>query len=233
VLRVGLTNDPGGLDFQQLTDVEGLFVLMPLYSQVLRQVPNDWSKLEGDLATKWEPSSDGSSWTFTIRQDVKWHDGQPLTVDDVVYSLNRMINPPPGYKGGNGGNLRGAVASVSKTGDATFMVQLKRPAISFLQSIAMPYIRILPKHILEPIDLNEKSRSLKTSELIGSGPFRFKSYERGSTFVYERNPDYYLRGQPYLDGITYYYIPDPNTQLDTIRTGRLDLLGVGGTLKAS
>jgi len=233
MLRVSLVSDPGTLDFQQETVVEGLFVLMPLYSQVLRQVPNDWGKLQGDLATKWEPSADGSKWTFTVRQDVKWHDGRPLTVDDIVYSLNRLINPPPGYKGGNGGNLRGAVASVSKVDEARFLVELKRPAISFLQSLGMPYIRILPKHILEPIDQNEKSRSLKPSELIGSGPFRFKSYERGSSFVYERNPDYYLKGQPYLDGITYYYIPDVNTQLESLRTGRLDLDGLSATLKAS
>jgi peptide/nickel transport system substrate-binding protein len=233
VLRIGLTSDPGTLDLQQETVVEGLFVLMPLYSQVLRQVPNDWGKLEGDLATKLEPSSDGSKWTFTIRQDVKWHDGKPLTVDDIVYSLNRMVNPPPGYKGGNGGNLRGVVASVTAQDPQSFVVQLKRPAISFLQAIANPYIRILPKHILEPIDQNEKSRSLKPAELIGSGPFRFKSYERGSTFVYERNPDYYMKGQPYLDGLTYYYIPDDNTKLDSIRTGRLDLLGLSATWKAS
>jgi len=233
MLRVALVTDPGTLDIQQETNVEGLFVMMPLYSQVLRQAPNDWSRLEGDLATKWEPSADGSKWTFTLRQDAKWHDGQPVTVDDVVYSLNRMINPPPGYKGGNGGNLRGAVDSVAAVDSATFTVQLKRPAISFLQAIANPYIRILPKHILEPIDQNEKSRSLKPAELIGSGPFRFKSYERGSTFVYERNPDYYLKGQPYLDGITYFYIPDMNTQLESLKTGRLDLDGLSATILGS
>jgi peptide/nickel transport system substrate-binding protein len=223
VLRLSMDRDPGGLDVQQATDIQGLQMLEPLYSQVLRQVPNDWGKLQGDLATKWEPSADGLTWTFTLRQDAKWHDGQPVTADDVVYSLNRMINPPPGFRGGNAGDLRAAVASVAKLDAATLTVRLKRPAVAFLQALAMPYTRILPQHVLQPIDANEQSRALKVTELIGSGPFRFKSYERGSTWVLERNPDYYLTGQPYLDGLTFYIIPDDNTRLESLIAGRLDM----------
>jgi peptide/nickel transport system substrate-binding protein len=223
VLRLAMDRDPGKLDVQQATDIQGLQLLEPIYSQVLRQVPNDWGKLEGDLATKWEPSADGLRWTFTVRQDAKWHDGQPVTVDDVVYSLNRMINPPPGFTGGNAGDLRAAIASVAKVDSGAFTVQLKRPAVAFLQALAMPYTRILPQHILQPIDSNEQSRPLKVTELIGSGPFRFKSYERGSTWTLERNPDYYLKGQPYLDGMTFYIIPDDNTRLESLTAGRLDM----------
>lgn len=223
VLRASMDRDPGSLDVQQATDIQALQLLEPIYSQVLRQVPNDWDKLQGDLATKWEASADGTKWTFTIRQDAKWHDGQPVTTDDIVYSLNRMISPPPGFKGGNAGDLREAIASVTKIDAGSFSVQLKRPSIAFLQSLAMPYNRILPKHIIEPIDTNEKSRGLKPTELIGSGPFKFKSYERGSTWILERNPDYYLKGQPYLDGITYYFIPDDNTRLESLLAGRLDM----------
>jgi peptide/nickel transport system substrate-binding protein len=142
----------------------------------------------------------------------------------VVYSLNRMITPPPGFKGGAAGCLKETTVSASANSTYEVAVQLKAPALSFLQCLAMAYIRIMPKHIIEPIDTNEGSRELKQSELIGSGPFKFKSYQTGSTWVLERNPDYYLKGQPYLDGITYYIIPDLNTRLAGFRANQLELM---------
>lgn len=224
VLRLNQDRDPGGLDIQKITDVQGLQLLMPLYSQLIRQVPNNWTELEGDLATKWEPSSDGKAWTFTIRTDAKWHDGKPVTPADVVYNMNRMVNPPAGFRGGNAGCLKETVASTSQVGETQVLVQLKTPAVSFLQCVAMAYIRMLPKHILEPIDVNENSRDLRQTELIGSGPFKFQSYQTGSTFVMVRNPDYYLKDRPFLDGITYYFVPDLNLRLAGFRSGQLEMM---------
>jgi len=222
VLRIATDSDPGGYDVQKVTDVTALILLMPVHAQIIRQVPNVWTELEGDLATRWEPSTDGSTWTFTFRDDAKWHDGKPVTVDDVQYSLQRQINPPPGYKGGNAGCLKEVVTNTAKIDESKLKVELNAPAVAFLQCIGMAYIRMAPKHILEPIDFREQSRELKPNEVIGAGPFKFKSYERGSTWVMERNPDYYLKEKPYLDGITYYVIPDLNTAVASLKAGQLD-----------
>jgi len=224
VLRLTQDRDPGGLDIQKITDVQGLQLLMPLYSQIIRQSPNNWNTLEGDLATKWEASNEGKTWTFTIRNDAKWHDGTPVTPADIVYNLNRMVNPPAGFKGGNAGCLKETVSSVGPVGDAQVAVQLKAASVSFLQCVAMAYIRMLPKHIVEPIDVNEGSRDLKQNELVGSGPFKLQSYQSGSSMVMVRNADYYVQERPYLDGVTYYFIPDLNSRLAGLRSGQLDLM---------
>lgn len=224
ILRVPMANDPGLLDVHQATDSVSVNMLRPLSPQVIRTVPNVWTELEGDLATHWEPSSDGRVWTFTLRKDASWQDGTPITADDVAYSLHRIIQPPPGNKGGNTGCMRAMASGAAKVDDSRVSVTLKQPAVAFLQCVSMSYIRIQKKAILEPIDINENSRDLKQSELVAGGPFTFTSYQRGSSWVMKRNPNYYLKDRPYLDGVTYFIIPDENTQIASFQAGQLDLV---------
>ncbi len=232
-LRLAIDVDPGGLDIEKVTDNAAHQVLIPVHAQVLRTIPNDWNHIEGDLATKWEASADGLTWNFTLRPDAQWHDGRPVTVDDVVYSLNRQISPPQGFKGGSAGCMKELGAAPARTDDAHFTVKLNTPAVAFLQCLAFSYVRIGPRHINEPIDKNEGSRELKPSEIVGAGPFKFRSYDRGSSWVVERHPAYHFKDRPYLDGMTFFVIPDLNTRLASLRAGQLHLPRSSEQLKPS
>lgn len=238
ILRVGLAGDPAGFDMHKVNDSSSLQSLVPVHAQLLRTVPNAWSDLEPDLASKWEPSADGNTWVFTLRPDAKWHDGRPVSADDVVYTVNRLVDPPPGFRGGGAGCVRDIASRAGKVSDSTVQIRLRNPSVSFLQCMAMAYIRILPKHIIEPVDSQEQSRALRLNEAIGAGPFVLKSYERGSSWVMERHNAYHRAGKdgqpaPYLDGVTYYIIPDANTRLSSMRAGQLDVSSSSESLKLS
>ncbi|MDP2950354.1 MAG: ABC transporter substrate-binding protein [Chloroflexota bacterium] len=197
----------------------------PIHSTLLRQVPNVWTELQPDLAKSFEASADTLSWTFTLRNDARWHDGKPVTVDDVVWTLNTYIKPPKDLPVGLAGSCTKAmIDKVTKVDESRVRIDLKNPNYSFLMCIGSTFVKILPKHILEPKDLYEGSRELKPAEVIGAGPFKFKEYERASHWTVERNPDYYLKGKPYLDGYTIYLVPDQVTRMAMMATGRLDII---------
>lgn len=223
-LRIAIDNDPGGMDIHKTGDGASIALLTPLTAQLIRNVPNDWNEIEADLATKWGSSGDGQTWTFTLKQDAKWHDGKPITADDIVYTVNRISKPPPGFRGGSAGCMKEMVDAASRVDTATVAIKLNAPSVAFLQCLSMAYVRMQAKHILEPVDVQENSRELRPAELAGSGPFQFVSYERGSTWVMNRNDAYHVAGRPYLDGVTFFFIPDVNTQMASLKAGQLDMI---------
>lgn len=226
-LNFPVGRDPAALDVHQTSGGTDGWILAPITAQLLRSVPNVWTEIEADIASDWEVTEGGAHWTFTIRDNATWHDGEPLTVDDVMYSLNRMYDPPEGSRVGVGAScLIDFAENITQLDDSRVRIELKTPAVSFHTCITKPHVRILPKHIIEPIDQDEDSRDLRQGEMIGSGPFVFAGQERGSHYTYDRFDDYYLEGKPYLDGITYYVMPEASTQLANFIVGTVHIVGM-------
>lgn len=172
--------------------------------------------IQPDLAERWEVSADGKVYTFYLAKGVKWHDGRSFTADDVVYSLEKMADPKRSSLPGD----FPAFEKVERVDDTTVKVTLKYPSPSYLVMLAGPYASIQPKH---KADVDNRSAA---DFLVGTGPFKYKSYQTGVRMELDKNPDYFKKGLPYLDGITISIMASKSAILDAVMTKRLDGAGV-------
>ncbi|MHB8647483.1 MAG: peptide-binding protein [Thermomicrobiales bacterium] len=170
------------------------------------------------LATKWEVSPDGKTFTFTLKQGVKWHDGQPFTADDVKFSYDLYMNPKTGTP--RAGTLNEHIASVAVKDPQTVVFTLKDVIAPFL--VTDVGFGILPKHVLESVKPEEiPSSDFTTGKPIGTGPFTFKEWIRGDHVTVVANPNYHL-GAPALDSYVYKVVKDSTVLYQQLKTGEVD-----------
>ncbi|MBY3136147.1 ABC transporter substrate-binding protein [Rhizobium laguerreae] len=172
------------------------------------------------LATEWSVADDGLSYTFKLRPNVKWHDGEPFTADDVAYSIELLKQVHP--------RGRGTFANVTKveTPDPlTAIIRLSKPAPYLLRALYAAESPIVPKHVYENVAIADVPINPNGSAPIGTGPFVFKEWVRGSHIILERNPDYWDAGKPYLDQIAIRFVPDRAARAAGFETGEFDLGG--------
>ena len=187
---------------------------------------------EPSLAESWEHSADGLTWTFNLRRDVRWHDGQPFTAADVVFTFNRLIYNDDIETGSVWTEVDMTVTALD---DYTVQFVLTAPHATFLQHMGTS---MYPEHVLEPHvaagtfatvwDINTDP-----GEVIGTGPFTITSYLPGDRIVLTRNPDYWLQDAdgnslPYLDQIIMVKVSDDDDALAKFRAGQTDIIGVDG-----
>jgi peptide/nickel transport system substrate-binding protein len=198
-----------------------ILVNKALYSTLLRY---DLATLEpvGDLAESYSVSDDGLTYTFNLRPDVSWHDGEPFTADDVVFTMNLWTDPDVPFFLSNNFRL---VEEVAATDEHMVVVRLREPQSAF--PTLLGYLaNILPEHLLAdltPEQLTNPSEFLRNP--IGTGPFKFAQYQPGSHVRLVRNDDYFA-GTPYLDALVYRIVPDANSQLALLQAGELDFVAI-------
>ena len=159
------------------------------------------------------PTDGGKTYTFKIREGVKFHDGSPLTAADVAASWNKIIFPPPGVASARQGNFV-MVDKVEAPDPTTVVFRLKFATDAFLPALADPYAFIYSKEKLD------KDPHWYEKNIIGSGPFKFVAYEAGQSMRGERNPDYYHKGLPYLDGFQGIFADKQVMRVEAIRSDR-------------
>ncbi|GLQ09461.1 peptide ABC transporter substrate-binding protein [Devosia yakushimensis] len=167
------------------------------------------------LATQWSISPDGLAYTFTLRQGVKFHDGTPFTAADVAYSISTIKEVHP----------RGRVTFANLTGietpdEHTVVLKLSKPAPYLLPALSASETPIVPRHLYEgtAADANPVNNAP-----IGTGPWVFKEWVRGSHIVWDRNPDYWDQPRPYADQLILRIIPDGSARAAAIETGEINL----------
>ena len=172
-------------------------------------------KLEGELAESWEVSPDGKRITFHLRKGVRWHDGVPLTSDDVMFTYRRMIDPrtPTAY-GEDFKQVRRATAPDPNT----FVVEYSRP---FAPALASWGMHVLPRHLLEKYP--DISKSPLNKKPVGTGPYRFVEWKTGEKVVFDANPDYF-EGKPYISRVITRVIPDQATMFLELKSGGVDIM---------
>jgi peptide/nickel transport system substrate-binding protein len=189
----------------------------PFYSVLIRinpDNPESTTDFVCDLCTEMPtPTDDGKTYTFKIRQGVKFHDGSPLTAADVAASMNKIIFPPEGTLSPRSSTFE-MVEKVESPDPETVVFRLKFATTAFLPALADPFAWIYKKEILDR-DINWYQKNI-----MGSGPFRFVAFETGQAIRGERNPDYYHPGKPYLDGFVGIYAPKQATRIEAIRSDR-------------
>jgi peptide/nickel transport system substrate-binding protein len=168
-----------------------------------------------DLATGWSWNEDGTELTLPLRQGVRWHDGRPFSAKDVVCTWNLLteksadklrLNPRRSWYR----NLE----QVTATGDNEVIFRLKRPQPSFIALLAAGWSPIYPCHV--------PARDMR-SHPIGTGPFRFVAFKPNERITVERNPDYWKKDRPYLDGIEWTMMPNVSTRMLAFIAGQSDI----------
>ena len=208
---VSIAAEPPGWDPSASTSQEIARVTYHNVFEGLVRIDRD-GEIVPALAESWEVSDDGLTWTFSLRDDVVYHDGTPFSADDVVAKFERALAPDSGH---THPEYYEDIESVTAEGD-TVTFRLSEPSSSLLYNFARP------DSIIYPAGTAESQRS----QPIGTGPFRFVEWVPGSEVRLERFEDYYLEGVPYLDAVTFRIIGDPNARLAALQAGDIDMIGV-------
>jgi peptide/nickel transport system substrate-binding protein len=193
-------------------DNMAIWTMLLIYDQVIRVGPDGLS-LEPGLAETWEASEDGLTYTFTLRETT-FHDGTPCTAQDVAFCLNRATFD----EASQWAFIFSAVESFEATDEQTVVATLKQVWVPFEADLALFGGSIYPQAAFEA-----QGDALWEAP-IGTGPYMFESWERGSQIVLTKNPTYWDEGKPYLDQLTFKVLTDSNARMLQFQGGELDIV---------
>jgi peptide/nickel transport system substrate-binding protein len=167
------------------------------------------------LAESWTVSDDSLTWTFKLRPGTSFSTGDPVTCEDVKFSIDGFANPDVNtfYSG-----FGSAIESTECVDESTFVIQMNRVEGAFHDYLSTMPASIIPKAVYE-----ELGGEAFSENPVGSGPFMLREWTRGERVVLERNPTYWKEGQPYLDEITIEYVPDENSRMLMIESGEAQI----------
>jgi len=229
VLRWAGLADAPFFDLHQCDTAACATPLEPMYDTLLRYNPLDGGQtVIPDLAYTWEMSSDGLTYTFHLRDGVKFHDGAPLTADDVKASFDHIIFPPPGILSPRK-SVFDAVQKVEVADPLTVQFTLSAPRSFFIAAIASGWNVIYRKKTLEENHFDLK----KVKVAPGTGPFIFDSYQPGQVWKMHKNPQYWNPELPYLDGLEMHHLPYGPATAAALLTGQVEYAyGLGADTRA-
>jgi len=200
-----------------------------LYNQLVQYDTVETTKIICDLCSGWEISNGGQTFTFKIRSGIKWQDGSDLTAEDIAFTMARYMNPDVPI--GRSGLFRNYTLPAEENGvravDAdTVEFNLSFPSGAFIKFLALDYVKVLPKSLLEQdIDLNQAENIISNKS--GSGPFMLTDYQRGNSYSVVKNPNYFKEGRPYFDSIDHFIITDTGTLIAQFKAGQLEMMNGG------
>lgn len=217
-LDVVVQPEPPGLMLGLVQNGPTQLVAGDIYEGLLRY--NTDLEPQPSLAKSWEISDDGLTYTFHLNEGVVWHDGAPFSAEDVVFSADVFLRETHA-------RLRSSLAyvdSITAPDANTVVFQLKEPFGPFINAFEVGTMPIVPKHLYEGTDYATNEMNATP---IGTGPFKFVEWEKGSYIHLEKNEDYYIEGQPYLEDVFYRVIPDAASRAVAFETGEVDVLPGG------
>jgi peptide/nickel transport system substrate-binding protein len=218
--------NPPSLSIHEENTVATNWPMLPVYSNLIVYNPakavESGDDVIGELAESWAWGDGYRRLTFKLRRGVTWHDGKPFTSADVkqTYDVLRgasqkhlKLNPRKAWMEN--------VAAIATAGDFEVSFHLKRPQPGLIAMLASGYVPVYPAH-LDPQDLRVQA--------VGTGPFRLKEFLRDQKIVLEKNPNFFIKGRPYLDGIEYFIIKSRPTRYAALQSGQVDVFNpIDGT----
>lgn len=217
VARVALQTMPEGFNPALSLELNGLIVANTLFAPIAAVNPETFVT-EPYLAESWEVSEDLLTWTFHLRTNAVWHDGEPITAHDVKFTYDRIMDPEESsdvYVAAQ------AFQAVNVIDDHTFEIVLHRPNAVLPDVLSSGGFEPLPRHAFEQFERLVDAVDLNTRNPIGSGAFRLASIQPGAQIEVVAFDDFFL-GRPLLDGITFRIVRDQNAAVAQIRAGELD-----------
>ena len=213
-LIIALPNDPTGIYIANASDVTAISATRPLYDALVWYGPD--ATLQPGLAESWEISEDGRSYTFHLREGVKFHNGEDFNAHAVSTIWEYGMTPTNEYL-----SYYDSVASADNIvviDDYTVEITTQEPDAFFLSEVANGWFAIPPAYLAEV--------GLEAFEAapVGTGPFMLEEWVPGDRIVMRAFPDYWNPEQPKVDGVTFRIIPDATTRLAAIQTGEVDIV---------
>lgn len=208
-VRVALGTTLSQLDPAKTT-IGDEYVYVHLLFNGLSRIDPDMT-VKPDLAESWAASEDLKTWTFKLRQGVKFHHGRVMDAEDVVATMKRILDPATGSRARTSLSM---VDNVSMVDGMTVKFDLNIPYAGFADIFADRQLRIVPK---------DKLAELSTQP-IGTGPFVFKSWSPGDRLELTKNPDYFEKGLPKLDGVTLRIVPESAARMAALESGAIDIV---------
>lgn len=181
---------------------------MQLYDRLVRFTPD--FAIEPELAESFEPNSRADEWTVRLRQGVTFHDGAPLTADDVIFTIKRIIDPKD-PKVGASGISQLDVSKMRKVDDLTVTLPLTVRNVGFAEQFAQYFMGVVPV-------------GYDPAKPVGTGPFKFKSFSPGEQSVFTRNENYWRDGEPYVDEVIIIDFPDDTARANALLGGQVDAI---------
>ncbi|HVW21558.1 MAG TPA: peptide ABC transporter substrate-binding protein [Opitutaceae bacterium] len=238
VLRMGNGAEPQDLDPQAVEGIPELNIIQALFDSLVEPDPHDLHPVPG-LAETWEVSPDGLVYTFHLRPNLRWSNGDPLTSDDFIQSYKRILTPSLGsdyanyfynYVQGAKDYYEGKVADFSRVGvrapdPRTLVITLSHPTPFLLEMIACHFVwDPLPIKVVAKFGpLGHKGSAwTRAGNLVASGPFMLKEWIPNKRVVVVRNPNYWDAGRVKLDRIEFYPTDDLGVEEHMFRTGQID-----------
>jgi peptide/nickel transport system substrate-binding protein len=233
VLVYGSGGSPVNLEPGNITDGNSIIVQDQIYNRLIEIKPGTTDLVPG-LAAEWSVSTDGKTWTFKLRQGVKFHDGTDFNAEAVKFNIERWWDPnqPQGYRnegkiyeiwqqmfGGYKGDPNSLLQDVKVVDTSTIQLRLKQPFAAFPAAIASGFYGIASPTAIKKAGANYgKPGSLA----IGTGAFVFKEWRTGDRVVLEKNPHYWRTGLPKTNQLVIRFITDPAARLAQLRAGQID-----------
>ncbi len=213
-LTATLTPEPPILVLGIGSQAPTLIAASKLYQGLLRYSP----KLdpEPELAKAWDVSADAKVYTFRLQENVKFHDGRPMTADDVIFSITQFhMKVSPRAR-----NVFAKIVKAEAPDPLTVRLTLDTPFEPFLLMFDVTTCAIVPKHIYDGTDYATNPANQKP---VGTGPFQFSEWQRGNFIRFKRFDGYWKPGQPYLDEIVYRIVPDSQSRAAAVQNGQVEL----------
>ena len=231
VARMSAYADTKDWDPKGSSSLSSIQAVSQLYNQIVQMDTTDTALVVCDLCDSWEVSNAGETFTFKIRDGIKWIDGSDLTAEDVLFSMRRYgdLDGPTGRSGLWRNYTQVANAGgVNLIDDLTIEFNLQFASGAFIKFLAVDYVKVLPKKLLESgIDMNQAESIMENKS--GSGPFILEEYQRGNFYKVSKNENYFKEGRPFFDGIDHFIITDTGTLIAQFKADQLDMSNGGFT----
>jgi peptide/nickel transport system substrate-binding protein len=220
---------PQGFAIHETTTISTMWPAMPCFSNLVLFDPtkptHSADTIIGELAERWSWQDNHRALMFTLRNDVKWHDGRPFSAQDVKHTFDLLHEAPDARSKLRFNPRRDWYANVERVdvvNAQTVVFRLKRAQPSFLLLLASGFTPIYAAHV--------PAASYRTG-CVGTGPFKVKEWRKGEFVEYVKNADYFVKGRPYLDGLRYVIIAERGTATAALQAGRVDVAFPGETPK--
>ena len=211
VIKFGVNRGAENLDPVTQDANPDIWAFMQIYQQLVRvNVKGDG--FEPDLAEKWSTSADGRTWTFNLRKNAKFSNGDTVKASDAVWSLKRARDTKGPWKW-----ALEAVEDIQAKDDYTVVISLKEPWAPFLADISLFSNSILPEKVFK----GAKDEDI-SNKPVGSGPFMLVDWKKGEELIMKANPHYYEKGFPKSQELRLKYIPDDNSRIIALQSGDVD-----------
>jgi peptide/nickel transport system substrate-binding protein len=215
-----VAGEPGGLNPVIWQGAEPQIATSPIFDPLVKLDMK--GNPVGVLAESFDVGPDRVTFTFRLRKDVKWHDGKPFTSDDVLWTFLGTRNgymSHPRFKSA----LDTLIESYSAPDPNTFVIKLKSPYAPFLKMFAASNyaMMIVPKHVYDGTDISKNPANWNP---IGTGPFKFKEWVKGSHIELVRNENYFIKDEPRIDRFIIRFMPDETARLLALKKGEVDYL---------